>query len=304
MVLDTKDILDPTVAESVRKAESVGEDQYQKFVEERLIKCEKPVTDVISKNKLPLRLSELKNDCNLFSRLYISCPSRSGDLDMFFAHENQASPPSLSLGGKLRSGTKADLLNCLELEEHQSTSIPVVEAKFLDGAAIVQMLDPGTVKSFQEYADEVFIPYVSRPTREKRGKGIRRRVAPTTPLPKKWKNFLRVNENKTELFKFLSQQMLSLQIGEGKVIYTTDEVDVLSTETNADVTNLAPCLHEEADTRLLLHVADAVQKGYSKVYIRTVYSSTCVPCFHWVRYSVIIWGERQEDSLEYVAGFS
>ena len=44
----------------------------------------------------------------------------------------------------------------------------------------------------------------------------------------------------------------------------------MSTETNADVTNLAPCLHEEADTRLLLHVADAVQKGYSKVYIRTV----------------------------------
>ena len=47
-------------------------------------------------------------------------------------------------------------------------------------------------------------------------------------------------------------------------------MNVLSTETNADVTNLAPSLREEADTRLLLHVADAVQKGYSKVYIRTV----------------------------------
>ena len=79
---------------------------------------------------------------------------------MFFAHENQASPPSLSLGGKLRSGTKADLLNCLELEEYQSTSTPVVEAKFLDGAAIVQTLDPGTAKSFQEYGDEVFIPHI------------------------------------------------------------------------------------------------------------------------------------------------
>ena len=50
-----------------------------------------------------------------------------------------------------------NVLNCLELEEHQSTSTPVVEAKFLDGAAIVQMLDPGTAKSFQEYANEVFI---------------------------------------------------------------------------------------------------------------------------------------------------
>ena len=50
--------------------------------------------------------------------------------------------------------------------------------------------------------DVVWDVYI-KDTREKRGKGIRRRVAPTTPLPKKWKDFLRVNENKTELFKFL-----------------------------------------------------------------------------------------------------
>ena len=28
-------------------------------------------------------------------------------------HENEVSPPSLSLGGKLRLGNKADLLGCL-----------------------------------------------------------------------------------------------------------------------------------------------------------------------------------------------
>ena len=33
---------------------------------------------------------------------------------------------------------------------------------------------------------------------------------------------------------------------------------------------LAPCSQEEADTRLLLHVADAVKKGSKKVTIRTV----------------------------------
>ena len=76
------------------------------------------------------------------------------------------------------------------------------------------MLNPGLAKTFQEYADIVFLPYVSNQlttaqrvdvvwdmyiqnilkdtTRQKRGTGIRRRVAPTTLLHKKWKDFLHV----------------------------------------------------------------------------------------------------------------
>ncbi len=45
---------------------------------------------------------------------------------------------------------------------------------------------------------------------------------------------------------------------------------MLSSVVDADMTYLAPCSHEEADTRLLLHAADAVQKGFRKVCIRTV----------------------------------
>jgi len=37
------------------------------------------------------------------------------------------------------------------------TIVPVVDD---NGAAVVLMLNPGTVKSFQEYADKVFLPYV------------------------------------------------------------------------------------------------------------------------------------------------
>ena len=37
-----------------------------------------------------------------------------------------------------------------------------------------------------------------------------------------------------------------------------------------DTADLAPCTHEEADTRLLLHVKDAVNQGFTKVSIRTV----------------------------------
>ena len=167
----------------------------------------------------------------------------------------------------------------------------VLDAKLFDGAAVVQMLNPGTVKTFQEYADKVFLPYVFQQlstaqrvevvwdeyitnslkdvTRQKRGKGIQRRVASTTHLPKNWRDFLRVNENKTELFNFLSQQIASVTTDEGKVIYATNGKIVLSTY-DADVTELSPCSHKEADTHLLLHVRDAVQKGHRKLCIRTV----------------------------------
>ena len=54
LVLDTKDIMETPVAETVRKIESLGEEQYTKSVEERLELCTKPVTDTLPKNKLPL----------------------------------------------------------------------------------------------------------------------------------------------------------------------------------------------------------------------------------------------------------
>ena len=215
------------------------------FVDERLSTPKKPVTDVIPKNKLPLfsrppakcsskqkmEVAAVKNDCGLFSRSYIACQTRDGDLDRFFSHENQAAPPSLSVGGKLRIGTKADLLQCLPL---QSSRTPIVDVKLLDGAAVVQMLNPKTARSFQEYLDTVFAPYVSSQlamaqrvdivwdryiqdslkstTRERRGKGIRRHVAPTTVLPQNWMDFLRADENKIELFKFLSQLLYNYQL--------------------------------------------------------------------------------------------
>ena len=244
-----------------------------------------------------MQVAALQNDCNLFSRLYISCQIRSGDLDAFFSHENQATPPSLSIGGEIWLGTKADLLECLEVEKFQVANAPIVDVKLLDGAAVVQMLNPGAVKTFQEYADTVFLPYVFQQlstakrvdivwdeyilhslknvTRQKRGKGIRRRVTSTTQLPKNWRDFLHKNENKAELFNFLLQQIACSITDEGKVIYATNGVTVLSTS-DADVTNLSPCSHEEADTCLLLHARDAVQKGCRKLWIRTVYTDVLI----------------------------
>ena len=96
----------------------------------------------------------------------------------------------------------------------------------LDGAAIVQMFKPGSVNNFAEYASQVIIPYISSKfqkasriglvwnkyiqdslkyaTRAKREKGVQRCVVTEARLPSNWMDFLHVDCNKIEQFKFLS----------------------------------------------------------------------------------------------------
>ena len=78
---------------------------------------------------------------------------------------------------------------------------------------------------------------------------------------------MRSNENKAELFLFLAHQIKDINI-EGKQIISTAE-DVVSSSP-IDTKGLARCSHEEADTRLLLHVAQGFRCGFDKVIIRTV----------------------------------
>ena len=58
-------------------------------------------------------------------------------------------------------------------------------------------------------------------------------------------------------------------INTNKQIITTHHTGVLCTQSR-DVTGLAPCTHKEADTRILLHLEDAVQQGHDQVSIHTV----------------------------------
>ena len=89
-------------------------------------------------------------------------------------------------------------------------------------------------------------------------------------MPKTWKESLRVDENKTKLFVFLSEVAACRPRGFDKELYTTHGSDVLRSPTGLDVSNLTLCSHEKADTRLILNSADAVLKGHRRVSIRTV----------------------------------
>ncbi|EDO29289.1 predicted protein [Nematostella vectensis] len=155
----------------------------------------------------------------------------------------------------------------------------------------VKALAQGTEKTFSDYAQLTFIPYIlaqlrlvkridlvfdeyianslKATTRSHRGAGVRQRVEPVNKLPRSWKDFLRDDRNKEELFKFLGESFVIADCHPKQVIspYGTE---VLSSVPREDNFSLAPCSHEEADTRMFLHAADSVLCGHKRVVLRTV----------------------------------
>ncbi len=120
--------------------------------------------------------------------------SRDVDPEEFFSHEVQPFPPSLSKFGNLRLPTAKS--------GHPFQPEPPTEfdCKVLDGAVIVHCLPVTGATTFDDYASNVFLPYIhsqrsrrvdivwdsyfldslKEATREKRGKGVRRKVAGNT----------------------------------------------------------------------------------------------------------------------------
>ena len=166
----------------------------------------------------------------------------------------------------MRSGTKSDVLLCVsELAPHHDT-FKAHEAHMinLDGAAVVNMIKPRTPVSFDWYVsqvmeyvrkqfrgdvqrvDMVFDEYgkdcLKAATRSKRGKGIRRHVEGNKKVPSNWQEFLRVDENKSELFHLISYRIVDEEFP-GQVIVTRDD-EVLSSAP-CDLAGLMSCTHEE-----------------------------------------------------------
>ena len=156
-------------------------------------------------------------------------------------------------------------------------------AKILDGAFIVQMPSPKLSKTFQDCTDELFMPYiVQQPnnvhridavwdvyiaenlktsTRQKRGHGQQRKVSPSAHIPSDWKEFLRNDANKQDLFAFLAKEIEKCKVS-GKQIVSTCHENVVCSSGDISLRNLT-------DTRLLLHAADCVKQEHSTIIIRT-----------------------------------
>ena len=54
LVLDSRDLAESTVVDTVNKIEKLGKDQYDTYVSERLVNRTKNIKDSIKRNNLPL----------------------------------------------------------------------------------------------------------------------------------------------------------------------------------------------------------------------------------------------------------
>ena len=154
------------------------------------------------------------------------------------------------------------------------------------------MMMPAAAKTFDEYAQQAAIPYVSSQLRSvsrvdlvwdtykddslkgtaraKRGMGIRIRVVGKTAVAGSWQNFLRADSNKTTLFSFLFKIILQAFCKEDKEVVLIEGKGVLGAQQLQDIHILAPCIHEEAVRCMLLHVSHAAQHGHRQMLICTV----------------------------------
>lgn len=106
-------------------------------------------------------------------------------------------------------------------------------------------------------------------TREKRGKGVRRRVTEETPVPGNWPSFHRSSDNKRELFDFLADRTITMTTE--KLVVSTKGVAVTSNrQMEVELASIQPCSHEEADTRMILHLSSSAYKYNTAMTIRTV----------------------------------
>ena len=96
------------------------------------------------------------------SRECILLAKLEGNLEEFFRHENKSFPPSLTdCTGRLRLGDKSSLPTCIVDSFELDISEPgTIDAVILDGADMVPMLQPGTTKNFDEYAEQIIMPYI------------------------------------------------------------------------------------------------------------------------------------------------
>lgn len=294
IVLDSHEIMDSKVSESLRSMKSLGQTQFTNFIER--LKTPSKFYEPVHKNNILLfsrkmsateskgkqSLQTIKEDRNLFSRLFISCQNRQCDLNEFFQHENQNCPPSLAQNGQMHQGTKSQLLPLLE---QQASDIhdkePTADVIIMDGAALVNALRPTKGSTFESYAKDEVLSKVQKhmqkykqahivfdvyrtdsmkaQTRQKRGTGVRRRVISTAKTPGNWASFLRNDQNKTELFAYLADTIVSSQADDTTCIIVTKGDAALCSKAEQDTADLQGCTHEEADTRVLLHAAYAAK---------------------------------------------
>ena len=150
--MNTKDIAHISAVALLGQHYDRGKEQFLKFMDALESRDENMFYQPIKKNKLAFfkqgpaasnpKQKTLKEDCRLFSQLFISCQSRKCDLQEFFKHENQPVPAALSDNGKLHSCQKSQLVEILEAQIVKSDIEPEADVIIIDGSALLYALPP------------------------------------------------------------------------------------------------------------------------------------------------------------------
>jgi len=196
---------------------------------------------------------------------------------------------------------KVDVSPVLPVQENEHGTESST-AYVVDGMAVIQMTKAAGARTFGELADSYFKvitapldkptcsridivfdrydhPYIKDTERQRRGSTTSYEVhiaSPNTPVPKQWSRCISNPVNKVNLQRFLSdmwRQMGKTRLKAGKQLVLAeclkDPQDVCPVARGSDFTlEHLRSDHEEADTRILLHVKDCA-RGYSRVVINS-----------------------------------
>ena len=274
--------------------------------------------------------STIKADRDLFKRLFSAVTSgRTVNVSMLLTHELASVPLSLaSFDRNLRPTDKAVLSHILT-DSLKHTELPPSSTRtstLIDGMALVQAIGkPTTAKTFGDLAnifcisvfkhfsetckriDLIFDTYrqksIKANTRERRTSKNRKicRIIDTgsVQIPTSWSDFIGLPENKINLVKFLTKELLRqcghLTDDQELVIAGGCETPDLVVSSVTGILHHLCSTHEEADTRIVLHANDAVSKGYERLIVYSRDTDVLLLLIHHVTAEVwMVAGTKQK----------
>ena len=289
------------VCDFVDAIPEIGQQQYKEFVDSRLVKCKKLVSDTIKKNNFVIPAKSIaktnqKKSVSLkesdFNKLRAATSFRPSLCAELFKTEMTGLPECLTKEQQMYHSNKSQLLNTFDPLPSLTPTMKA-DAIVLDFSALVNsQATSTTAKTFKEFSDGItdFVQNLSvgcsridvvcdsyfdnslkTHTRETRGCGQFFPFTETTLIPKNFQgSFLRHNKNKVALNSFLAERLLTHDFG-GAIVFISVNDEIMCNSSDVSTSYLSMgCTQEEADTKIIVHAKHCHLSGFRKVVVKTV----------------------------------
>ena len=167
---------------------------------------------------------------------------------------------------------RSDLLTCVKpVSTEQPNPPPFYDCKIFDRAAVVYALPSTTVSTFDSSAENVFIPFMLIYLQSGKRVDIVWDTYKTNSIKDSTRDqdsskleHVSVGQYKQEkLFALLTSRVSNFQFPENKEVNITSDESVVTSRGSSDMQR---CDHEEADTRIAVHVQRALDKGCKQAF--------------------------------------